>query len=77
MDKLLAYLNSLSPADREAFAVKCGTTVGYIRRACSGGLALKAQTCVLIERESGGAVSRKDLRPNDWLETWPELQGAA
>jgi DNA-binding transcriptional regulator YdaS (Cro superfamily) len=29
--------------------------------------------CVLIEQVSGGAVSRKDLRPDDWGDIWPEL----
>lgn len=26
-----------------------------------------------IEALSGGAVSRRDLRPNDWQDIWPEL----
>lgn len=26
-----------------------------------------------IERASGGKVTRRDLRPNDWAEIWPEL----
>ena len=25
-----------------------------------------------IERATGGAVTRKDLRPNDWADFWPE-----
>lgn len=29
--------------------------------------------CVAIERATGGAVTRKDLRPNDWQDIWPEL----
>lgn len=29
--------------------------------------------CVLIERETGGAVTRRDLRPDDWWRIWPEL----
>lgn len=30
-----------------------------------------------IEALSGGAVSRRDLRPNDWQDIWPELADAA
>jgi DNA-binding transcriptional regulator YdaS (Cro superfamily) len=30
--------------------------------------------CVRIEKLTGGKVSRRDLRPDDWLELWPELQ---
>jgi DNA-binding transcriptional regulator YdaS (Cro superfamily) len=28
---------------------------------------------VLIERATGGLVSRQDLRPDDWQRIWPEL----
>lgn len=29
--------------------------------------------CVAIELATGGAVTRKDLRPDDWHLMWPEL----
>jgi len=29
--------------------------------------------CVAIERATGGAVTRRDLRPDDWHMIWPEL----
>ncbi|OSI16528.1 hypothetical protein BWD09_07130 [Neisseria dentiae] len=29
--------------------------------------------CVKIERATNGEVTRKDLRPDDWHEIWPEL----
>lgn len=29
--------------------------------------------CAAVERASGGTVSRRDLRPNDWGDIWPEL----
>ena len=29
--------------------------------------------CVTLEASSGGAVTRKDLRPEDWARFWPEL----
>ncbi|EPI3744643.1 transcriptional regulator, partial [Neisseria gonorrhoeae] len=28
-----------------------------------------------IEKLTGGAVNRKDLRPDDWHLIWPELAG--
>ena len=31
---------------------------------------------VAIERFTGGAVTRKDLYPEDWQRVWPELQAA-
>jgi DNA-binding transcriptional regulator YdaS (Cro superfamily) len=32
-----------------------------------------AHAAVAIERATAGAVTRKDLRPNDWADIWPEL----
>jgi DNA-binding transcriptional regulator YdaS (Cro superfamily) len=31
------------------------------------------ERCVAIERATGGAVTRQDLRPDDWQSIWPEL----
>ncbi len=32
-----------------------------------------ADRCVAIERATDGAVTRRDLRPDDWQDIWPEL----
>ncbi|WP_230676324.1 transcriptional regulator [Burkholderia gladioli] len=29
--------------------------------------------CIRIERATGGAVTRCDLRPMDWRDIWPEF----
>lgn len=29
--------------------------------------------CVAIEHLTGGKVTRRELRPNDWRDLWPEL----
>lgn len=29
--------------------------------------------CAAIERATGGQVTRRDLRPHDWHQIWPEL----
>lgn len=34
---------------------------------------IPAEKCTAIERATGGAVTRRDLRPDDWREIWPEL----
>lgn len=31
------------------------------------------QRCVVIERLTQGAITRRDLRPRDWQQIWPEL----
>nr|WP_150646770.1 YdaS family helix-turn-helix protein [Pandoraea pnomenusa] len=73
MDKLRAYLNSLSAAEQAQFCAACRTSVGYLRKAMSARQALGAALCVAIERESSREVTRVDLRPEDWSELWPEL----
>jgi DNA-binding transcriptional regulator YdaS (Cro superfamily) len=75
MEKLLTYLNSLSKDDRATFCKACGTTEGYLRKAISAKQSLRVPLCVAIERESVGAVTRKDLHPDDWAANWPELIG--
>lgn len=67
MDKLRAYLNRQSPQDQTAFAERCGTSVGYLRKALSIRQLLGEGLCIAIERESGGAVRCEDLRDDtDW-----------
>lgn len=34
------------------------------------------EQCVPLERALGGAVTRRDLRPADWQDIWPELAPA-
>lgn len=31
------------------------------------------ESCVAIEQATKGAVTRQDLRPDDWPRIWPEL----
>lgn len=65
----------MSVDEQAAFAVRCDTTIGYLRKAISVGQLLAAKLCSDIEAESGGAVRRWDLHPEDWHRTWPELIG--
>jgi len=77
MDKLLKFINGLSKEARDAFADACGTSIGYLRKAVSSGQTLNPATCVAVERESNFQVTRKDLRPNDWQDIWPEISTAS
>lgn len=45
----------------------------YLAQMSSGASPISAERCVAIERATNGAVTRKDLRPNDWHLIWPEL----
>ena len=40
---------------------------------CTGVRPVPIERCVAIERATEGAVTRRDLRPDDWHEIWPEL----
>lgn len=67
MDKLLSYVNSLTPADQALFATRCGTTIGYIRKAISKKQKFSGALCINIERESCKCVTCEDLDPDtDW-----------
>lgn len=53
-----------------------GKTIGVSQPIMSGwvnGGSVPEKRAVQIERATGGAVTRIDLRPNDWREIWPEL----
>jgi len=38
-----------------------------------GGRPVPIPWCPKVESVTGGEVTRKDLRPRDWQEIWPEL----
>lgn len=72
-DKLLAYLNALTPSDRDAFAARRRSTVGYLRKACSTKQQLSEGLCMRLAGESQGALRPEDLRPDldwDYLRCW-------
>lgn len=67
MEKLIAYLNALDKAQQEAFAARCETTVGYLRKAVSIKQKLSDGLCLRIAAASGGKVPLEELRPDvDW-----------
>jgi DNA-binding transcriptional regulator YdaS (Cro superfamily) len=67
MKELLDYLNSLPTKDQSDLCLKCGTTIGYIRKACSIGQRIGARICVKLEKETQGAIRCEVLRPDvDW-----------
>lgn len=67
MEKLLEYLNGLDAASKEAFALRCSTSLAYLRKAISINQRLGEGLCIAIERESGGVVRCEYLRADvDW-----------
>jgi len=67
MESLLAYINGLGKEARHTFAERCGTSVGYLRKAVSAKQRINVETVIAIERESGRRVLCEQLRPDvDW-----------
>lgn len=67
MKSITAYLATLPPDQRDAFAQRCGTTVGYLRKAVSAGQRIGESLAIAIERESCRAVTVEEIRPDvDW-----------
>lgn len=54
-------------------AKEIGVTPSFLAQIASGYKQAPIHRCTQIEQLTGGAVSRKDLRPNDWHLIWPEL----
>jgi DNA-binding transcriptional regulator YdaS (Cro superfamily) len=64
---LKTYLETLSVAEREEFAKRCGTTAGHLRNVSYGYRSCAESLAIAIERESGGSVRCENLRPDvDW-----------
>lgn len=55
-------------------ASKVGCAIVTIHQLKEGKLAPSVKMALAIERATGGAVTRKDLRPHDWRDIWPELE---
>ncbi len=54
-------------------ATAIGASPVLISQWSTGARPVPIERCVPIERATDGAVSRRDLRPDDWHEIWPEL----
>lgn len=67
MDKLLGYINSLTLDEQIAYAQRCGTTIGYLRKACSRKQLMGEGLVARLSEESGRVVRPEDIRPDvDW-----------
>lgn len=67
MKPITTYLATLAPEDRDPFAARCGTSIGYLRKATSTGQRIGESLCIALERESERAIRCEDLRPDvDW-----------
>lgn len=72
--KLMDYLDS-QYGRQSQLARSIGVTPVELHDWKKGNAPVPVKACVAIEQQTNGAVSRKDLRPDDWMQIWPELEG--
>jgi DNA-binding transcriptional regulator YdaS (Cro superfamily) len=73
--ELRAYLDSLPRGGLAAFAAKLDMSAVYLQQLAAkrDGREPSPQLCVDIERATACAVTRRELRADDWWRIWPEL----
>lgn len=71
--RLKKYFFDLDSAGRDSLARSCGRTRGHLQNVAYGYRDASPNLAVCIERATNGTVSRRDLRPKDWGQIWPEL----
>lgn len=70
--QLLEWLKTAS----DEVVDRTGTTRGYLKQIAYGNKQASAALAVSLESELSGTLSRKELRPSDWSQIWPELSAA-
>jgi len=67
MEELRRYLSTLTPAQQSAYAIRSGTTIGYLRKSISVGTTRFDGALVkALHKHSRGAVPLHSLRPDIW-----------
>ncbi|MFH7764562.1 hypothetical protein [Acinetobacter sp. BSP-28] len=63
-DQLKQYLKPMKKEEREAFASRCGTTLGNLNQIMYGYTTCGAALAIAIDRESKGNIRCDDLCPS-------------
>ncbi|HDS1059367.1 YdaS family helix-turn-helix protein [Pseudomonas putida] len=64
---LSEYLKTMNKEGLEAFAKRCGTSVGQLKQVAYGNRRASAGLAVCLDRETEGAIRCEALRPDiDW-----------
>jgi len=69
------YLHAacVAAGGQAALSRHLGVTAAAVNQWVKGLRPVPARHCFAIEKVTKGAVTRKDLRPNDWHLFWPDL----
>lgn len=62
-----------SVGNMSSLASMLGVTKAAVWQWKKDGRKVPIEHCVSIERMTNGVVTRRDLRPDDWQDIWPEL----
>ena len=68
LDTAISVLGGLSEFSKK-IGVRPPTAVEWVK----GKRPVPIKRCVQIEKLTGGAVTRKDLRPDDYWEIWTDI----
>lgn len=71
--KLKNYIKQSPKGEAKRLAECLGVSKSYMSQMISGLAAVNPERCVVIEKETLGVVTRRDLRPLDWWRVWPDL----
>jgi len=71
--KLQDYLSEQGRGSLVKLAGELGVSAPTLYQWAAGIRPVPPKRCVAIELATAGKVTRKDFRPNDWADHWPEL----
>ena len=66
------FLKTNGPKVRKALMRHLDVSKSYLSQMATGRASINAERCIEIEKFTHGAVSRADLRPQDWHRIWPD-----
>jgi DNA-binding transcriptional regulator YdaS (Cro superfamily) len=78
--RLHDYITSLAIEERDPFAKRCGTSLGFLKLIAYGRKPCSPELAVAIDRETSGAVCCEELCPPpkmDWAYLRQRLSAAA
>lgn len=70
---LKTYIKSGDRGRATTLAKRLDISPSYLSQMASGLTPISPERCVAIWQETGGLVTRQEMRPDDWHKIWPEL----
>lgn len=74
---LKKYITQLPRGEAKLFSKAIGVSPSYLSQMASGVASISPAISLAIERATAGAVTRADLRPDDYWLIWPDLPAPA